>query len=68
MNPVEDLITFETLVAPQRLMSNLGYNRNEREQGLVSQLQNTSLTQARDDRLFCFIKFIKRQLLNLKIP
>ena len=47
INPGEDLLTFEQLVAPQRLMANLGYNRNEREQGLVSQLQNTSLTQAR---------------------
>lgn len=47
VNPQEDLITFEKLVAPQRLMANLGYNSNrtEREQGLVSQLQNTSLTQ-----------------------
>jgi len=45
INPGEDLLTFEQLVAPQRLMANLGYNRNEREQGLVSQLQNTSLTQ-----------------------
>ena len=47
INPGEDLLTFEQLVAPQRLMANLGYNRNEREQGLVSQLQNTSLTQDR---------------------
>ena len=47
INPGEDLLTFEQLVAPQRLMANLGYNRNEREQGLVSQLQNTSLTKAR---------------------
>ena len=47
INPGEDLLTFEQLVAPQRLMANLGYNRNEREQGLVSQLQNTSLTQER---------------------
>ena len=62
INPGEDLLTFEQLVAPQRLMANLGYNRNEREQGLVSQLQNTSLTQDRIKLIFHWI--VCRGLLN----
>jgi hypothetical protein len=48
VNPTEDLIAFEKVISPQRLMTSLGLNsnsRNEREQGLVSQLQNTSLQQ-----------------------
>jgi len=46
--PEEDLIEFEKVVSPQRLMSSLGYNnqqRGQREQNLVTQLQNTSLSQ-----------------------
>lgn len=47
VNPTEDLVAFEKVISPQRLMTSLGFNnnRNEREQGLVSQLQNTSLQQ-----------------------
>ena len=44
--PEEDLIEFEKVVSPQRLMSSLGYpQRGQREQNLVTQLQNTSLSQ-----------------------
>jgi len=46
VNPTEDIVAFEKVISPQRLMASLGLNaRNEREQGLVSQLQNTSLQQ-----------------------
>jgi len=47
VTPEEDLIAFEKILSPQRLMTSLGFNnqRNVREQNLVTQLQNTSLSQ-----------------------
>ena len=50
ISPEEDLIAFEKIVSPQRLMTSLGFanqqpQRSQREQGLVAQLQNTSLSQ-----------------------
>merc|ERR1712227_62101 len=50
ISPEEDLLAFEKIVSPQRLMTSLGFSsqqpqRSQREQGLVAQLQNTSLSQ-----------------------